>query len=191
MCTQLSYGTRATFVQGMDDLVEETMLTIRDEWRRDHTWTDWRGVSYTMLDEWEYVNGLASCKPNCTPGDRDANNAGKSVEDFLRIANEHIRSRRAEGYGLTLCEDFAFLTANEVLAVRLYTGPGYQLINAFLRSIHAHIHACIQACMHTYIYVRTYVHVRTHARMHTSTPPAGRSPTSPAITGARCCSIRA
>ena len=85
--------------------------------------------------EWDYVNGCAQCKPNCTPGTRDANNDGKSVHDFRREINDLIRSRRAQGYGLQLPEQYAFLSSDEVIAVRLYTGPGYQLINGFLRSI--------------------------------------------------------
>ena len=37
--------------------------------------TDWRGVGYTLLSEWEYVSGPAEAKEGCTPGTRDAGGA--------------------------------------------------------------------------------------------------------------------
>jgi hypothetical protein len=62
------------------------------------------------------------------------------------MANERIRSRRAaqaqaggEQAGALLPESFAYLTLDEVLAVRLYSGPAYQPINGFLRSL-GHVH---------------------------------------------------
>jgi hypothetical protein len=50
MCAQLSFGTRASFIAGIDDLIELTVLMMSDEWAREHTWTDWGGQSYTMRD---------------------------------------------------------------------------------------------------------------------------------------------
>ena len=43
--------------------------------------------------------------------------------------------QREQGYGTTLREEHALLSRDEVLSVRLYTGPGYQPINNFLRQI--------------------------------------------------------
>jgi len=143
MCGQLSYGTRNSFIDGLNDLVELSIFTLHDEWSRDVTWTDRGGVSYTMQEEYAYVCGRAVRKTGCTPGIRDANHDGKSLDELMREANEYIRARREQrthpnpaGTGASLLpEEYAYLTREEVLAVRLYTGPGFQPINEFLRSL--------------------------------------------------------
>ena len=88
-----------------------------------------------MQDEWAYVTGLAKRTPGRSAGTRDENNDGKSVEDFVNDANAFIKGRRALGLGNQLREEHALLTEDEVIAVRLYTGPGYQCINTFLRQL--------------------------------------------------------
>lgn len=55
----------------------------------------------------------------CTPGHRDANNAGMTPHDFLERANTFIMRRREKGYGKTLPAEFALLSLEDVLAVRL------------------------------------------------------------------------
>mmetsp|Transcript_32106 Transcript_32106/g.64045 ORF Transcript_32106/g.64045 Transcript_32106/m.64045 type:complete len:226 (-) Transcript_32106:87-764(-) len=50
------------------------------------------------------------------------------------MGNDLIRRRRAEGVD-ALPSSHAFLTMEEVLAVRLYSGPAYQVINGFLRQV--------------------------------------------------------
>jgi len=60
---------------------------------------------------------------------RDEGNIGMLPEDFHTRANAHIRSRRPEA------PPEALLTLSEVLACRLYTGPGYQPINSWLRRV--------------------------------------------------------
>lgn len=55
--------------------------------------------------------------------------------DFLARANKYIRDQRARGMDVKLPESHATLTLDEVLSVRLYTGPAYQPINNFLRQI--------------------------------------------------------
>ena len=145
MCSALSYGTRQSFVDGIDDLSEYQTLAIGDEWRRAHTWSDWKGASYTMNDEWDYVTGIARCTPGRTAGTRDEHNHGKSVGGFLDDVNGFLLRRRAATRERMLArrvsvkllneDDDALLTRDEVLAVRLYTGPGYQPINDFLRQI--------------------------------------------------------
>lgn len=76
---------------------------------------------------------------SATPGTRDANNEGKTPDQFLEEANELIRKRRQAlsqtDKGRLLPEKYAYLTMEEVLAVRMYSGPAYQPINTFLRSI--------------------------------------------------------
>ena len=97
---------------------------------------------------WEYVLGKAFVITSAS-GTRDAGNEGKTVEDFLSEMNEHIRSRRlrieserlssggttSEAGMMLLPEEHAYLTREEIIALRLYTGPAYQPINAFFRRI--------------------------------------------------------
>ena len=133
--TTLTYNKREAFTKGLDDLIAKPALLMENEFLRNDTWVDWKGVKYTAREEWAYVNGRAATKPNCTPGTRDEKNDGVAKEAFLERANGFIKQRRAEGHGLMLSEEHALLTMEEVLAVRLYSGPAYQPINTFLRQI--------------------------------------------------------
>jgi len=133
----LSYGTRAAFITGMDDVTAKTTLTMAQELKRDITWVDWKGVTYKLDEEYRYVLGPATPAAK-TPGERDANNSGKTLEQFLREVNEFIRKRRANlsaNQDLQLPEAHAFLSLDEVVAVRMYSGPAYQPINEFLRAV--------------------------------------------------------
>ena len=87
------------------------------------------GVEYTGAEEWKYVCGEAASKPGCTPGTRDAQHDGRSAAEFLEAANAHIRSRKADATAAEL------LTLDNVLAVRLYTGPAFTPINGWLREV--------------------------------------------------------
>ena len=164
MCCPLSYGTRAAFVEGVAHIIQFQTLTLEDEWQRVHAWSDWKGITYTMREEWAYVTGVARRTPGRTAGTRDMDHAGKTVEDFVEDINSHVRKRRGEpiethcllkhtarlsevcsrgsparaaaaGFGAQLHEEDALLTREEVLAVRLYSGPGYQPVNEFLRQV--------------------------------------------------------
>ena len=53
---------------------------------------------------------------------------------FRDEIKDWIRARRRQGYGINLPEKYAFLSLDEVLAIRLYSGPAYQPINTFLRA---------------------------------------------------------
>ena len=130
----LQYGTRASYVAGIDDLIAAPLLTMADEFSREGEWCDWKGVQYTLRSEWEYVNGRAFVVAG-TPGVRDACNHGKLPTDFLAEANRWIAQQRAMSHGTSLPEEHALLTLDEVLALRLYSGPAYQPLNAFLREI--------------------------------------------------------
>ena len=88
-----------------------------------------------VRQEWAYVTGRAHTRERCTPGTRDATHDGKTVEQFVSEVNGFIHERREKGHGTLLPEASAFLTTDEVLAVRLYSGPAYQPINTFLRQI--------------------------------------------------------
>jgi hypothetical protein len=131
----LSYGNRSKFVDGIEDIFAKPVLTLSEEFDRDITWTDWKGVTYSLRDEYEYVTGAAKLTYGCTPGVRDAQNDGKRPEDFLHEMNDLILRRRKEGYGLNMPEDLAFLSMEEILSVRLYSGPSFAPINEFLRQI--------------------------------------------------------
>ena len=102
------------------DVLKKPMLTMQQEFAKDHSWTDWKGVTYSLAQVWDYVNGRATRLEGCTPGTRDANNDGKAKEDFLCETNDFIRVRRSEGCGTELKDTYAFLTMEEILAVRLY-----------------------------------------------------------------------
>ena len=90
--------------------------------------SDSQGVDYDGNQVWEYVNGPASSM-RCTSRMRDEGNVGMLPEDFRTRANAHIRTRWPEA------PPEALLTLSEVLACRLYTGPGYQPINSWLRHV--------------------------------------------------------
>ena len=94
--TVLSYDNREGFVRGLDDIIAKPSLSMSDEFDRELSWSDWRGRTYHLRQEWGYVRGVASIKEDCTPGVRDANNVGKTPEQFLSEVNTHIRSRRLE-----------------------------------------------------------------------------------------------
>ena len=136
----LQYGSRAAYIKGLSDVVDRPVLSMVREFTREMSWTDWKGVSYTLRGEWEYVTGPAVCRDDCTPGRRDALNDGKLPATFVEEVNAFIRQRREESSEIRqrLADQFAYLSLDEVLAVRLYSGPAYQVINGFLRQV-AHL----------------------------------------------------
>jgi hypothetical protein len=83
------------------------------------------------LEEWTYVTS----KIQGDKSSRDQNNVGKTPSDFLTSVNAHVSERRSRGIGALLSEKHAMLSLDEVLAVRLYSGPAYQPLNVFLRQI--------------------------------------------------------
>ncbi len=106
------------------------------EFERNMEWVDWKGIKYNLRTEWDYVSGPASAR-DATPGRRDAQHEGLMPHDFLKLANDRITARRKkardDGIVVLLEDEFAFLTLDEVIAVRLYSGPSYQPLNDFLR----------------------------------------------------------
>ena len=76
MCCPLSYGTRAAFVEGVAHIIQFQTLTLEDEWQRVHAWSDWKGITYTMREEWAYVTGVARRTPGRTAGTRGGGRAG-------------------------------------------------------------------------------------------------------------------
>jgi len=128
----LNYGSRFTFIQGLTDILDKPTLTMEQEWTRSTRWTDRNNNEYWSVSEWKYVNGPAE------PADytatinqwRDKDNAGKTPKVFMDLVNRDI-----ENHFRDKTNDSHLITQDEVLAVRLYTGPGYQPINDFLRQI--------------------------------------------------------
>eukprot|EP00932_Pfiesteria_piscicida_P016026 SRR837773.2970.p1 GENE.SRR837773.2970~~SRR837773.2970.p1 ORF type:complete len:144 (+),score=34.54 SRR837773.2970:58-432(+) len=108
---------------------------MEQEFSRDHSWTDRRGASFTLAGEYAYVCGPAAKLEGCTPGTRDANNDGLPPQGFVERINSFIKERRDEGHHGGLPEQHAFLSLEEVLSVRLYSGPAYQPLNEFLRQV--------------------------------------------------------
>jgi len=129
-----TYGGRDMFVKGIDDVIKAPVLRLVDEFTRDFTWHDWKNQKYSLKEEWHYVNGCATTQ-GCTAGARDLQHIGMEPRDFLAKVNAYIRARRDQGCGDSLGDEFAFLTTDEVLAVRLFTGPAYQPICDFLRQV--------------------------------------------------------
>ena len=80
------------------------------------------------------MTGVARRKPGCTPGIRDESNEGLTLSDFLERANAFIAGRREQGYGRGF-GSAGWLVEEEVIAVRLYTGPCFAPINQFMRQI--------------------------------------------------------
>ena len=134
----LAYGDRNVFIDGLNALIPpQAALSMSFEFDRDTSWTDWKGKRYSLREEWKYVNGTAQTLEGCTPGTRDVHNAGRTLHDFFDLAHDHVAYRRSQGCGLNLCEQAAYLTLEEVVAIRLYSGPCYWPINTFLRQVAA------------------------------------------------------
>ena len=138
--TSLYYGARQTYIDGLNDILHKPILTMQQEWQRSFMWTDHAGVKYRSEEEWEYVNGEAVPAADKTPGTRDEKNGGMSVVQFCDRINARIAERREKLKQMSPdtpmpSEANAFLTREEVLAVRLYSGPAYQPVNRFLREI--------------------------------------------------------
>lgn len=131
----LNYADRDAFVRGLDDLLRQPLLTMEQECRREMVWSDWTQRSYRLCDEWAYVTSPAVSDDGFAAGCRDRGHDGVTPEGFQALANTAIAERRAKGYGTRLLERDALLTLDEVIAVRLYSGPAFQPINVFLRQI--------------------------------------------------------
>ena len=90
--TQLEYGSREDFVRGLDDILAKPTITMEHEFGREYEWSDWKGATYNLKKEWEYVKGAARCTEGCTAGTRDANNHGKTPDDLRRLIRERLQS---------------------------------------------------------------------------------------------------
>jgi hypothetical protein len=129
---ELSYLDRRAYIRGCEDVTQKLAHTMAEEWIRNaEQWSDCKGVTHCGKSAWAYVNGAASIHhQGHIYRDRDMNHEGHTPEDFLLLANNHIKERAS-----MLQRDLHPLSLSEVLAVRLYTGPGYQPLNSWLRRV--------------------------------------------------------
>jgi hypothetical protein len=137
----LSYANRSTYARGLVELEQPTPLTLEQEWQRDDRWTAYDGTTFSAAAELAYVLGVAGEVPHgsgveleTSAGSRDAHNAGTSLMGFVERANAFIDAR-AVAAGMVVESALHHLSREEVLAIRLYTGPAYQPINRFLREL--------------------------------------------------------
>jgi hypothetical protein len=147
--TALSYGGRADFGRGHVEITRDPVLTMEQEFQRDDKWTDWDGTVYSAVAEWAYVAPGGAAReggPDGRQAKRDAGNDGKTADDFFVAANARIRQKlqqrrqqaaAASGRGPLLEEEdkALLLVLEEVLAIRLYSGPAYVPLNTFLREV--------------------------------------------------------
>ncbi len=136
----LEYANREAYVRGLGAEFSRPIMTMEEEFGRELSWTDWKGAEYNLKECYSYVKGPAKIKGNCTAGTRDEKNDSLKPEDFLSKVNDFIKERRnphgpKPAHQVNLPEEAALLTLDEVLAVRLYSGPAFQPINEFLRQI--------------------------------------------------------
>ena len=131
----MGFGRREAFIAGLDGLTARPLLTMAEEFDRDLSWVDITGAKHTCREEWSYVSGTAETLELHALGlTRDKEHAGKTPDGFLREANAFITKRRRAG-SFSLPEQHAFLSIEEVLAVRLFSGAAYRPINDFLRNV--------------------------------------------------------
>jgi len=87
----LQYASRRAFIAGLDDILSRPMLTMEQEFARDLEWVDYKGVDYSLREEWEYVNGPAKETRGRTPGVRDEGNDGKTVDSSSMASTITLR----------------------------------------------------------------------------------------------------
>jgi hypothetical protein len=145
----LSFGTSEDAVRGMEDVTEKPVLTMEQEWARNDQWQNWNGTQFFAWEEFLYVTSpivLSVQKTGQGVGRRDAGRDGWTPQQFVDAINKHIENmastHRSRGTSTHRREsmtshnqDVPQLSLQEVVAIRLYTGPGYTPINNFLREI--------------------------------------------------------
>jgi len=129
----LEYGQRKNWARGMEDIVNNPSITMEQEFLRNDEWVSFDRVSYFGKQEWDYVVHEVARKRE----KRDKGNEGKTLDTFLKDANDTLWNRfqgkRKENPGMI--DQFVPLLKEEVIAVRLYSGPAFQPINTFLREV--------------------------------------------------------
>ena len=102
------------------------------EWARNDKWVNWKGVEFSGWKEFKYVTGVAvDDLDENQKSKRDKGHEGWTVDKFCTCIDGFVRTK-ARNKGKW---DAQLLEREEVLAIRLYTGPAYQPINDFLREV--------------------------------------------------------
>jgi hypothetical protein len=115
-----------SYVRGTTEIVFARLLTMVEEWGRDHIWTDWTGGEFRGSKEWDYVWSQPAVEKVLPSGAIfDQGHDGWRLADFRQLLVEQVA---AAGGGEELVP-----TLEEVAAARLYTGPAYVKLNGFMR----------------------------------------------------------
>ena len=129
----LSYGSSEDVQRGLAEITSEAPMAMQQEWARNDKWVDWTGQEHSGWEQFRYVTGVAVTDlPPGADGARDKGHEGWTAARYLDEINAALRAcamKAAKG------EAAAELTLNEMLAIRLYTGPAYQPLNVFLREV--------------------------------------------------------
>eukprot|EP01052_Picozoa_sp_SAG31_P006983 SAG31_NODE_328_length_17643_cov_46.707649_3_plen_832_part_00 len=124
--TELRYGDRLSYVRGINEVTTLRPLTMGEEFDRDDRWVDWKGEKYSARREWSYVYDEPAVS-NIDDDGFDEGHDGWRLADFHRYYVDLVASLNGDTSLVP--------TMDEVAAARLYTGPAYVVINAFLRLV--------------------------------------------------------
>jgi hypothetical protein len=132
--TFLVYGTRKDIVRGVSDITADPVLTMEMEFARNDKWKEWNGKAYSGWVEYEYVvhgRAVYDLPSDEVDRQRDKGHDGWTIDEFHQQINlQVIENGHKRGI-----EDPPLLNKNEVIGLRLYTGPAYVPINVFLREV--------------------------------------------------------
>jgi hypothetical protein len=148
----LHYGTLHDGVRGLEDIADDCVMSMEEEFMRDDKWYSWKGKTHSAQEEWRYVQGLAGqgLEDVDVQLGRDKGRLGWSLKRFKEQLEDYILTKiglrehssaavavdsdQTRRHKEELSESL-MLSMDEVIAIRLYTGPAFQPINNFLREI--------------------------------------------------------
>lgn len=132
----LTDGKTDAYVTSLVPIIDQPSLKMQKEWERGDTWIDRDGNECSAADEWKYVVSRVGETPGGGTGfgRRDEGNENMTPEDFLRRANDFVREQAKE-MGREVDAEHDLLSLEELIAIRLFTGPGFYVINEFLRQL--------------------------------------------------------
>jgi hypothetical protein len=156
--TFLSYGSSKDSVRGLGDVVRDPAFTMEQEFARDDRWYTWGGgkklrsarEEYRYVVEGRAVVSLGDTRSGEQDVGRDAGHEGWALEQFVQAAGEYVDAafrrqlarrfvasllRGGGGCGEQAGGELPRLTREEVIALRLYTGPAYVPLNTFMREV--------------------------------------------------------
>jgi hypothetical protein len=130
--TILEYGNASDMVRGDGEITESLVLTMEQEWRRNDKWVCWKGLKYSGREEWEYVQGVAKTRDKLSDGvgKHEEGHEGWPLVRFKKEVNAYIEQQAASME--LLSAEYQLLTLDEVISLRLYTGPGKVLARGAL-----------------------------------------------------------